>query len=96
MAMVLLLMVGAVCARAQPESVRVMDLEGRVATLESQVSSHATECAAVVVCGAFCALWAQNSGRNPWLWFFSGLVFSVVAVLVLLYKNANDRRVPAG
>ena len=40
--------------------------------------------------GAFCALWAQNTGRNPWLWFFLGLLFSVVTVFFLLTKNAND------
>jgi len=35
-------------------------------------------------------LWAQNTGRSPWLWFFLGLFCSVVAILVLLTKNAND------
>lgn len=40
--------------------------------------------------GAFCALWAQNTGRNPWLWFFLGLLFSVVTIFFLLTKNAND------
>ena len=40
--------------------------------------------------GAFCALWAQNTRRNPWLWFFLGLFFSVIAVIVLLVKNSDD------
>lgn len=40
--------------------------------------------------GAFCALWAQNTGRNCWLWFFLGLFFSVVTIFFLLTKNAND------
>jgi hypothetical protein len=40
--------------------------------------------------GAFCALWAQNTGRNAWLWFFLGLLFSVVTIFFLLTKNAND------
>jgi hypothetical protein len=48
--------------------------------------------AALFLFGAFCALWAQNTGRNAWLWFFLGLFFNVITVLVLLYKNANDRR----
>jgi hypothetical protein len=39
--------------------------------------------------GAFCALWAQNTGRNAWLWFFLGLVFHVFAIGVLLYRNAE-------
>ena len=39
--------------------------------------------------GAFCALWAQNTRRNPWLWFFLGLFFNVITVLVLLVKNSD-------
>ena len=41
--------------------------------------------------GAFCALWAQNSGRNAWLWFFLGAFFNLITVLVLLAKNSGDR-----
>jgi hypothetical protein len=44
--------------------------------------------------GVFCALWAQNTGRNAWLWFFLGLFFHVIVVLVLLHKNSRDRRTP--
>ncbi|RUL86181.1 hypothetical protein [Tautonia sociabilis] len=40
--------------------------------------------------GGFCALWAQNTGRNPWLWFILGLIFNAIAVIVLLWKNSND------
>jgi hypothetical protein len=42
--------------------------------------------------GVFCALWAQNTRRNAWLWFFLGLFFNIITVLVLLNKNACDRR----
>ena len=42
--------------------------------------------------GSFCALWAQNTKRNPWFWFFAGLIFTVIATLVLLYKNSEDRQ----
>lgn len=31
-----------------------------------------------------CVLWAQDTGRSAWLWFFLGLLFSVITVLVLL------------
>ena len=44
----------------------------------------------VFLFGAFCALWAQNTGRNPWLWFFLGLLFSVFTIFFVLTKNAND------
>lgn len=50
--------------------------------------------AALFLFGAFCALWAQNTDRNAWLWFFMGLFFNVITVFVLLYKNANDPRRP--
>ena len=50
------------------------------------------EGAVIWLFGAFCALWAQNTGRNPSLWFFLGLLFSVITVLVLFSKNSNDKR----
>lgn len=72
-------------------------LERRVRQLERQVD-HVQERAplgiVLVLFGAFCALWAQNTGRNAWLWFFLGLIFSVITVFVLLYKNALDRTAP--
>jgi outer membrane murein-binding lipoprotein Lpp len=42
--------------------------------------------------GGFCALWAQNTGRNPWLWFFLGLFLSVVAMVLVLYRNRPSAR----
>lgn len=45
----------------------------------------------LVLVGVFCALWAQNTGRNPWLWFFLGVFFHWITLLVLLAKNARNR-----
>lgn len=74
----------------------VQDVEGRVVTLERQVADLAEESAPVglvlFLFGAFCALWAQNTGRSPWLWFFLGVFFSIFTVLSLLHKNAADAR----
>ena len=42
--------------------------------------------------GIFCALWAQNTGRNAWLWFFTGWFFAPITGLVLLSNNSADRR----
>lgn len=42
--------------------------------------------------GIFCALWAQNTGRNAWLWFFLGVFFNAIILLVLLYKNSKRIR----
>jgi hypothetical protein len=68
------------------------DLEQRVSRLEHRVSSQEGAGVAVFICAAFCALWAQNTGRNPWLWFFLGIFFSVITVLVMLWKNADDKK----
>ena len=72
---------------AQSEPQRVSQLEHRVSTLEQKVRNQGL---ALFLFGAFCALWAQNSGRSSWLWFFLGLFFSVITVLVLLWKNSDD------
>jgi cell division protein FtsW (lipid II flippase) len=69
------------------------DLEQRVSQLEHRVSSDVGYSLTGFVCAAFCALWAQNTGRNPWLWFFLGLFFSVIVLFVMLYKNSNDRKI---
>jgi hypothetical protein len=46
----------------------------------------------LILFGVFCALWAQNTNRSPWLWFFLGLFFNVITVIFLLIKNADDLR----
>ena len=66
------------------------DLEARVRRLEHKVGDT-TSGVTIWLYGAVCALWAQNTRRNAWLWFFLGLFFSVITVLVLLYKNSEDR-----
>ena len=69
-------------------------LESRVSRLERAWNYNSTG-AVVFLFGAFCALWAQNTGRSAWLWFFLGVFFSVITVLVLLAKNPGmPRKVP--
>ena len=77
-------------ALAQAEPLRVTQLESRVSTLEQKILRVGNQGLVLFLFGAFCALWAQNSGRSGWLWFFLGLFFSVIAVLVLLAKNSGD------
>jgi cell division protein FtsW (lipid II flippase) len=85
----LILALGAMMpARASAET----DLEQRVSNLEHRAGYHNDAGVAVFVCAAFCALWAQNTGRNAWLWFFLGLLFSFIVIFVMLYKNSNDRK----
>jgi hypothetical protein len=77
------------------ESYRIVQLERKVGELEQKAgrsSGFAGPAGAVAyLFGAFCALWAQNTQRSAWLWFFLGLFFSVFAVIVLLVKNSGDR-----
>ena len=46
--------------------------------------------------GIFCAYWAQEEGRNAWLWFFAGLIFGPLTGLVLLHLNSRRRRAERG
>ena len=78
-------------ALAQPEPERVNQLERRVSTLEHKIRQAGDQGLVLFLFGAFCALWAQNSGRNAWLWFFLGAFLSVITVLVLLRKHSDDR-----
>lgn len=70
---------------------RVDRLESRVSTLEHRIKQARNQGLVLFLFGVFCALWAQQTGRNSWLWFFLGAFFSVITVLVLLWKNADDR-----
>ncbi len=89
----------------QPDATRIKHLESQLRQVETDVASLKTQVirlrsdvgnaagpgAALFLFGVVCALWAQNTGRNPWLWFFLGLFFSVITGLVMLYKNSQDR-----
>jgi hypothetical protein len=77
-------------ARLQQFEQRVAALEAQHAKLEAKVRTASTAGVVAFLFGTFCALWAQNTGRNAWLWFFLGLFFSVITVLVLLAKNSGD------
>jgi hypothetical protein len=51
---------------------------------------------APVLFGVFCAWWAQQTNRNPWLWFFFGALLSPLAGLALLAFNRETPSEPAG
>lgn len=74
---------------AQLTERRVERLETRVGRLEQAGRDYG---AVGFVAGVFAALWAQNTRRNAWLWFFLGLLLAPITLLVLLYKNSRDRR----
>ena len=71
-------------------------LESDIAGLDHTQRQLAEESGGIAIVlflfGAFCALWAQSSGRSAWLWFFLGVIFHVIAVLFVLSKNGADLR----
>jgi hypothetical protein len=69
----------------------INQLRTRVSQLERRVDKLDDTALVLFLFGVFCALWAQNTGRSAWLWFFLGLFGSVITVIVLLTKNSNDR-----
>jgi uncharacterized BrkB/YihY/UPF0761 family membrane protein len=75
-------------AQVSPETLD--RLEDRVSSLEKKTGGYASEGFVLFLFAAFCALWAQNTGRNPWVWFILGGVLSVIAVIA-----ANLLREPA-
>ena len=88
------------CVTLAPAAVRSDDaVDRRIAELENRINHQSRsfsvggdDGAVLFLYGIICALWAQNTNRNPWLWFFLGLFCSVVAVVVLLVKNSEDRQ----
>lgn len=44
---------------------------------------------APAVFGFFSAWWAQQTGRNAWLWFAFGVLLTPLAGIVLLMLNAD-------
>ena len=54
---------------------------------------NSSDGAVLFLYGVFCALsGARTPAGGAWLWFFMGVLFSVITVIVLLYKNAEDRK----
>jgi hypothetical protein len=86
---VIALFVAAPLAGAQTPS---RTLEERVTQLERKVRRMDSIISVGIISAVICAWWAQNTARNAWLWFFAGLIFSVISLLVLLHKNAEDIR----
>lgn len=82
--------------RLAAQEQKVMTLEQRSDQLETSntdlmsQTGYAPIGMVTFLFGAFCALWAQNTGRSAVGWFFLGLFFNVFTVLALLVKNSDD------
>jgi hypothetical protein len=41
--------------------------------------------------GTVCALWAQGTNRSAIAWFFSGMIFSVLTAITVMYINGKEQ-----
>ena len=69
----------------------VRSLQSKVDAMRNSTNTAATGGGVSFLFGVFCALWAQNTNRSAWLWFFLGLFFTVITAIVLLVKNSDDK-----
>ena len=81
--------------RIQKIEQRLNALEQRVTPADNSLDFIKTYLPAVfpiVGIGLFCGLWARNSGRDFWLWFTAGLVFSIFALIAVLDAHEKDQK----
>ena len=80
--------------KIEEQKIKIETLENRLNTTNSVLNQESSKYASVFMVlflyGVFCAIWAQNTGRNVWTWFFLGLFFSVLTVIALLSINSKD------
>ena len=88
--LLLVLCIGVLVFIAPPADAKTLD--ERVQNLESKVERLASTGLVLFLFGVFCALWAQQTCRNAWLWFFLGAFFGPITAVVLLVKNSEDRQ----
>jgi hypothetical protein len=86
----LLICITTVAPAQQTDSYRISQLEQHMSKLDHDVKDAGDTGLVLILFGAFCALWAQNTGRSAWLWFFLGVFFSIITIFFLLTKNSND------
>jgi len=79
---------------------KIDSLEREINNLQSDLSNSENKYAStglvLFLFGSFCAVWAQNTGRNSLGWFIGGAIFNFIAVLFLLKLNYDDKNPPKG
>ena len=95
------------CITAQSRSVlaqddRLQKIEQRLSALEQRtaagnnsfdfIKGYLPVAFPIVGIGLFCGFWARNSGRDFWLWFVAGLVFTLFAVVAVADAHEKDQK----
>ena len=80
--------------RLQKIEQRLNAVEERVANANNSIGFIKAIPAALAVLGLglFCGLWARNSGRDFWLWFVAGVVFSLFALIAVGSAHDEDQK----
>jgi hypothetical protein len=77
-------------SRLRSDVSEVSQLRSDVNSIRSNLADKGSVGLIAFYFGTVCALWAQNTRRNPWLWFFLGFFFNVITALFVLSKNSQD------
>jgi len=74
---------------------RLNALEQRGATAnnsDDSIKGYVLAAFPILGIGLLCGLWARNSGRDFWLWFVAGLVFTLFALIAVLDAHEKDKK----
>lgn len=81
---------------------RLQKIEQRLSVLEGRQAAHHNPFGSleayipaffsILGIGLFCGLWARSSGRDFWLWFVAGLVFTVFTLIAVLDAHEKDKK----
>jgi hypothetical protein len=96
----MILMAQAPVALAQDN--RLQKIEDRLRALEQRIAapggSDSWDVSGIIATSAillglalFCGRWAQQNGRDFWLWFLGGLIFNIFALLFLYSAIEEDK-----
>ena len=76
----------------QENAQQLLCMERRDAEEDYSTRIAATGLALMFLFGACSALWAQKTGRNVFLWFFTGLALNLAAPLLILWLTKRKRK----
>ena len=79
-------------SEAQTDAAQLAIMQLRSAEFQSRTWNVLNAAVLMFLFGAFCAIWAQNTDRNAWLWFGAGFLLTFVTVLYILWLNPKPKK----